>query len=249
MNDESKAKHRNAENHIQDEGMPTGEVRTEAKPLGSQGLEDIASQIMERLARKKEARYEIGGLLCKARRSLNHGEFMRWIEEKFAEEFSYQTAYNYMRIYLCCMGKSELVKRFPLTLLYEITAKKFPDRLREYLFEHADRFKPDVSQEDLTAMADKVRKLGFDRDDPELQKLLVELETREGRKRYVEKVDGHLRHWDTLWTEFEKAAKTELPELDERVRLTREQESRDIVKTLKRLGMMPEYELFPEGDL
>ena len=85
--------------------------------------EEIINKIKRTLVGEKNQIYDRGKYLCELKRDCKHGEFMKAIEDNFEDEdLSYPSAYNSMRVYLCCEGKPELIELFTLRPLYLITA-------------------------------------------------------------------------------------------------------------------------------
>ena len=197
--------------------------------VNTERLKYIASKVKKKLAEKKGAVYEIGKLLCEAAKEYKYDlgkGFMRWHEENFGSEFSYPTAHNYMRVYLCCPGP-EVVQHFPLKLLYKICAATFPEELRQFILDHAKRFNTKTKVEDVKSAADKVKRLGFDSNDPEVKKLLLKREEKEELREHIKNMDGELKALASLWKEFFSAL-TGMPQYREKYVLTREQKDQPI---------------------
>ena len=62
-------------------------------------LDSIREELYLRSRSLKYQIYEIGRLLCEAKKHLEHGEFKPWVEEHF--EHGYRTAYNCIRPTSC----------------------------------------------------------------------------------------------------------------------------------------------------
>lgn len=230
-----------------DEKMPETSS-SEEKAVNTERLKWITSQIKEKLAEKKQAVYEIGKFLCEAAKEYKYDlrkGFMRWHVENFSDEFSYPTAHNYMRVYLCCPGP-EVVQHFPLKLLYKICAATFPEELRQFILDHAKKFNTQTRLKELKATADKAKRLGFDRNDPDVKKLLVEREQKEEIREHIENMDRELRALASLWKEFFSAL-TGMPRYRKKYVLTREQKDQPIVNTLKQFNLMHKYKVFDES--
>ena len=96
----------------------------------------IIEEINCRFGRTKQDIYTIGELLTKSKSILPHGQFQSFVEDNF--EFSYQTANNMMNVYACCAGNPDVVRHIKSSVLYKLTSKTFPDKLREYILSNAD---------------------------------------------------------------------------------------------------------------
>jgi hypothetical protein len=96
-------------------------------------LASILNELRKRGLALRYQIYEIGRLLCDAKRVLSHGEFKPWILEHF--DHSYRTAKNCMNVYMVCLGQPEIVHYFNPSCLYIICSPKFPPNLKTALFE------------------------------------------------------------------------------------------------------------------
>jgi hypothetical protein len=220
---------------------------SEEMAINTERLEKIASDIEKQLSMKKQSVYEIGKLLCEAAKEYKYdGEigFMKWHDENFADEFSYRTAHNYMRVYLVCPGP-EVVQYLPLKLLYKICEATFPEQLRQFIFDHGKRFEAQIKLKELKAIADKVKKVGFDRNDPAVKKLLIERELKEELRDHIENMDRDLKELASLWNEFFSAL-TGMPRYRNTYMLTRGQKKLEIVGKLENWGLMHEYKIYDE---
>ena len=82
----------------------------------------------------KKQLLKIGGLLTEAKKITGHGNFQNWVEHNC--DFSYQTANNFMNVYKQCYGFPDVVEAIPSSVLYTISAPKFPNELRQQIFEY-----------------------------------------------------------------------------------------------------------------
>ncbi len=132
-------------------------------------LDSIKEELQARCKGLKYQIYEIGKLLCEAKKILPHGEFKPWINENF--EFCYKTAYNFMKVYIVCMGHPEVVKYFKPSSLYVISKPDFPGGLREALFEGV-KGPVDIKEKDIVQIALKYKNGELQISDKEVQDLL-----------------------------------------------------------------------------
>ena len=65
-----------------------------------------------------------------------HGSFMKWIEQKFSSDFSYQTANNYMKVYRYFSVRPDIIQMLPLTTLLALT--KGSDEIKEEIIQGID---------------------------------------------------------------------------------------------------------------
>ena len=115
-------------------------------------IESVANEIHLRLRSIKKQVLEIGGLLLSVKSLLGQSgnqKFTEWIKENFP--FTHRTANNYMRVYMVCGGEPELVDMFKPSTLYKIASLKFPQALREELFESAKKGYT-IEQKDLAVL-------------------------------------------------------------------------------------------------
>jgi Protein of unknown function (DUF3102) len=113
--------------------------------------------------------YEMGKLLCEAKKILPHGQFQPWLDNNF--EFGYRTAYNFMKVYRACIGHPEVVKYFNPSCLYVLSKPNFPKDLRDALFDGA-KGPVDIKEKDLVQIAMKYRNGQIKTTDKEVQDLL-----------------------------------------------------------------------------
>ena len=132
-------------------------------------LDSITEELKARSQGFKFQIYEMGKLLCEARKILPHGQFQPWLDDSF--EFCYRTAANFMKVYQVCMGHPEVVKYFNPSCLYVITKPSFPKDLREALFNGA-KGPVDIKEKDLVQIAIKYRNGQIKTEDQEVQNLL-----------------------------------------------------------------------------
>lgn len=223
------------------------QVTQETAAVASRKLDHIEKEILKRVRTKKEAVWEIGQLLFEAAKMYKYREgFMEWVKEKFSHEFCHSTALNYIGVFYYC-PKKELIQHFPLKLLYRVTKDTFPEKLRNHILSNAERFNKDISERELKEIAEYVRKIGFDPDNPQVQKLLEDLEVKDKQYRDREKNEDALKNLDKLWNAFDAAAETGLDSDDDgEIWLTEEQEKMPIRKKLTELGYLTKYKVFVE---
>jgi len=113
-------------------------------------LDSIKEELKARSQGFKFQIYEMGKLLCEAKKILPHGKFKPWIKENF--EFDYRTAYNSMKVYRVCIGHPEVVKYFNPSCLYILSSPNFPTDLRQALFDGANG-KVDIKEKDVVQLA------------------------------------------------------------------------------------------------
>lgn len=132
-------------------------------------LDFLGEELRCRSRAFKHQYFEIGHLLCDARKMLPHGDFLPWVRKHF--EHSYRTAANCMRVYQTCLGQPELVEYFNPSCLYMVCAPGFPGDLRAALFENA-KGPVDVSKKELFEVAQKYRNGEIDIGDSVVQQML-----------------------------------------------------------------------------
>ena len=97
-------------------------------------LTSILEEIEARCRAWKHQVYELGGLLCAAKRILPHGDFKPWVRDHFP--LGYRTGINCMRVFAACMNCPEMVDYIPRSCLYVVTEPQFPVDLRTVLFDN-----------------------------------------------------------------------------------------------------------------
>jgi len=132
-------------------------------------LDSIKEELKVRSQGFKYQIYEMGKLLCEAKKILPHGKLQTWVNENF--EFCYKTAFNFMKVYRVCMGHPEVVKYFNPSCLYVISRPDFPQDLREALFKDA-KGPVDIKEKDLVQLALKYKNGELKITDKEVQDLL-----------------------------------------------------------------------------
>jgi len=97
-------------------------------------LEMIEKEVKLRVKITKNEIFKIGELLCLAKNICKQEgtKFQEWILERF--DFSYETAHNFMNVYIHCYGLRTVAMSVKASILYKIAAPSFPEELREYLF-------------------------------------------------------------------------------------------------------------------
>lgn len=100
---------------------------------------------------------EIGGLLIEAKKRVEHGEFLKWIEKAF--QWSEQTARNFMNV--ARMPKSTTVVDLPIDLkaLYFIAAPNIPEPVRTEVIRRAEAGEP-VTHEQVKLLRRKYEETG-----------------------------------------------------------------------------------------
>lgn len=177
-------------------------------------LDSIKEELNARCKGLKHQIFEIGKLLFVVKKILPHGEFKPWINDNF--EFCYETALNYRKVYIACMGHPEIVKYFKPACLYVISKPDFPGGLREALFEGV-KGPVDIKKKDLVQLALKFKKGELKITDKEVQDLLI-------RQRDI-----------SLWEEYKIELKTLNQLISKRleriVKLSRIQTVNPLIKT------------------
>jgi hypothetical protein len=223
------------------------------RPLSRYGDKEIDGVIKGLLTAQKTDQREIGKFLHERKQLLGHGKWMAWLGENFVDDFSdkksHQTAENYIDLYQRC--PKEIVPLIPLRLLYRITKKSFPDKLRQSLYDKAESLKPGIDIKEINEAVDAARKEEFDPEHPATRKLLLAHEKREARAEQIMQVENTFKHWRKLWNPLVAALAEGLPlhcTLDGLPLITREQADNDLVKDLEKYGLMPPYKVFDEDD-
>ena len=106
--------------------------------FGNDGiLYEIVQQIRRCNMLVQQEIFFIGEMLVQAKEILreNGRSFRVWIKENF--DFGYDTARNFCNVYTACMGQLELIIHVKPSVLYMISSKEFPKKLRDFLlFNH-----------------------------------------------------------------------------------------------------------------
>jgi hypothetical protein len=197
-----------------------------------------------------EIMWERGKWLFEVRRRFRYRQgFVEWVKNR--RKYKVATAYNHINIYIAC-PRPELLEYLPLWLLRMIGSSNFPDEVRTYIQDNAERLRKDITEKELRELADKVKMIGLDKDDPDVKRLLDEREKRAKKSMYRKQVDTDLNDIANKWKVFDSAARAGLtpdPDDDGIVGLTEEQEEHFIVGKLKELGYRLEYKLVVETDV
>ncbi|EIM63227.1 DUF3102 domain-containing protein [Desulfobacter postgatei] len=138
-------------------------------------LESIKVELKNRGTALKYQTFEIGRALCSAKKILVHGEFKPWVEANF--NHSYKTAHNCMRVFEGCAGNPEIVEYLPSSCLYVICSPKFPEDLRQALFDNISG-PVDVTKKDIVEIGMKFKMGEITIHDEPIQKLLVKQKQR-----------------------------------------------------------------------
>ena len=135
-------------------------------------LDSIKQEITHRSKVLQHQIFEIGRLLCDAKKILPHGEFDAWVSK--ATQFSKSSALNFMHVYQTCMGYPEVVSFFQPSDLYTIAAPQFPPEFREKLFVKAlaERRLNDIGRKQLLEIVERWKQGEVNIDSPEVQELL-----------------------------------------------------------------------------
>lgn len=229
------------------------ELKQTPKPIDQKWLADKEREI-KRLDRKEKetvarTMWKRGRLLFEVRLKLRNKEgFVKWVEGRF--EYSVATAYNHMAIYIGCQQDPKLLEYIPLWLLRRIGSSNCPEELRKLIQDNAKELRKNLTEKVYKEIEDKVRKLGFDRDDPALNRLFEERKDKARQYEYIRKNDKDLDEIERWWNGFHDVATAGLePDDDGRTWLTEEQAQRSIVGKLKELGYDLDYELVVEVDV
>jgi hypothetical protein len=162
-------------------------------------LASVGEELQVRGRAVKYHIYEIGRLLCDAKRLLPHGEFQPWVEEHF--EHSYRTAKNCMHVYEVCMGQPEVLEYFSATCLEIICAPNFPADLRTALFENV-KGPVAVNKKRLVQVGIKFRNGEIGIESPAVQELLhrqLEFDARERCKIELKALETIIRdRWQRI---------------------------------------------------
>jgi hypothetical protein len=132
-------------------------------------LDSIGEELQARSRAFKYQIFEIGRLLCEAKKNLPHGEFQPWVEKNF--ELGYRTAHNCMRVFVTCMAHPEVVEWFTPSCLYLIAKPGFPEGFREALFD-GTKGPVDVNKKELVQVALKYKNGEVTIDSEEVQNIL-----------------------------------------------------------------------------
>jgi hypothetical protein len=131
--------------------------------------QSIADEINLRAKAMPYQAFEIGKLLYDVKNLLPHGSFDEWISENLT--LSKSTAGNYINIYKNCMGHPDIIKFFKLNVLTEICAPRFPEDLRNEIFNNMNGVF-DINRKQLLELAFDFKEGKVDIDSQELHDLL-----------------------------------------------------------------------------
>lgn len=134
----------------------------------SEQLPEIKNEICRITKTMKTDIYRIGELLVKAKKLLPQGAFGTWVDDNF--EFSSQQANNFMNVYRHCLGRPDIVETIKASLLYKITAPKFPDDLREHILANGKKLKK-IKNEEFKKVLSDFKNGKLELDSPEIKKL------------------------------------------------------------------------------
>jgi len=98
-------------------------------------LDQIKNEVNIRIKITKQEIFRIGELLYLAKDicSQNGLGYKDWISENF--DFSYETAHNFVSVYIQCLCYRDIAMKVPSSILYKISQRGFSQELREFLFE------------------------------------------------------------------------------------------------------------------
>lgn len=102
-------------------------------------LELIAKKIKEEIITVKSKIYNIGKLLNKAKEILDHGQFQKWVEQRFQGDLPYPTAWLYAKIYAQLGNRPHFIEYFPLHILMDI--RNYPIEVLKLIEQKPDEFK------------------------------------------------------------------------------------------------------------
>src|SRR5258708_4658170 len=95
-------------------------------PEDAQALRERSTRIRSEVKKTALSIVAIGCELIAVKKTLEHGQFVQWVETEFG--FSLRSAQNYMRI--CRLArKCEIVAHLPPSMAYRITRKRIPREL------------------------------------------------------------------------------------------------------------------------
>lgn len=139
-------------------------------PENSNQLPLIENEIRCLVGMVKANLLEIGDLLVQGKKILGHGKFKPWVKDL---GFRYSTANNYMRLHLVCAGFPEAVENIPLSSLHQITSKKCPEKLSEFLIKNNKKLeKKKIPAKNMKRLIQQFKKKEIDLESPEIQSLL-----------------------------------------------------------------------------
>lgn len=165
-------------------------------------LGEIIRQVNEKISNIKLKTFEIGCMLTAAKKIVEHGEFQKWIEDNF--DFSYPTANNFMNVYRYCLGRPDLVVKMKPSILYQIASPKFPEDLREYIFENWN-YLEEIKTKPLQEICTRFKNGEIDLDSPEVQQLVSYRQDLDSHELYDHKIRKCLRKLENICVEFKKS--------------------------------------------
>jgi hypothetical protein len=96
----------------------------------------LARETAERIRRHEKATVEIGTALLHLKKSLGHGNFLKWIGYEFG--WSARTAQRYMMVAEAFAGKYDIVSDLPSPIVYKLAAPSTPAPLRQQIVERIE---------------------------------------------------------------------------------------------------------------
>jgi len=122
-------------------------------------LDQIKNEVNIRIKITKQEIFRIGELLYLAKGICSQDGlgYKEWITDNF--DFSYETAHNFVSVYLQCLCYRDIAMKVPSSILYKISQRGFSQELREYLFESGHLEK--MSGSNLKSIIDKYKEGGI----------------------------------------------------------------------------------------
>jgi hypothetical protein len=132
-------------------------------------LDQIKNEVRIRIKITKQEIFRIGELLHLAKDicSQNGIGYKEWISENF--DFSYETAHNFVSVYLQCLCYRDIAMNVPSSILYKISQRGFSQELREFLFEEGHLEK--ITGDKFKGIVDKYKEGGMEAVKADLQEI------------------------------------------------------------------------------
>lgn len=209
----------------------------------------LGQQIRVKSFQMKMNAFEIGKLLHEARRSLPHGQFKKWVNSEC--DFSYTSANNFVNLYIGCLANPSVVKQIKTSLLYQITAPKFPKLIRDYIVNHPKCIQ-DVKVSKLQSFLRKYKGKKVDISDSDIAKMLGRFNSNEELYAYQNNVTNCIDNVQNLTRKMRPyASKVSWPCLpNKKVTGVSEKVEKRLVKALAELkdivdAITPSIEVIP----
>lgn len=119
--------------------------QTEETLFTSSKLDQYKEKINYSLSSVKEHTFFIGQYLFKAKEVLledkdkTNKDFLQWAYNEFS--FKKSTVYNLINVYVACYGYEDKIRQIPNAVLYKISRRSFPKKLREFLLNNYQELK------------------------------------------------------------------------------------------------------------